>query len=106
MATYTVTRPLKRSPSHPGLLMREILDDHVRLPIATAARRMGVSRPALYAVLTGKSTVTADMALRFATLVQGDAELYLQMQARHDLWRAQAKLSSVLPGIERAEIAA
>ena len=106
MATYPVTRPLKRNPGHPGLLMREILDDHVRLPIATAARRMGVSRPALYAVLSGKSAVTADMALRFAALVQGEPELYLHMQARHDLWRAQARLSSVLPGIERAEIAA
>ena len=29
---------LARTPTHPGELMREILDEHVKLPIAAAAR--------------------------------------------------------------------
>ncbi|MGE5271573.1 MAG: hypothetical protein ACM3JG_18080 [Thiohalocapsa sp.] len=48
-----VSRPLKRPPTHPGELMREILEEHLKLPIAEAAWRMEVSRPALYAVLNG-----------------------------------------------------
>ena len=67
--------------------MREILDDHVRLPITEAARRMKISRPTLYAVLTGKGAVTADMALRFGRLTGGAPELYLQMQAQLDCGR-------------------
>jgi addiction module HigA family antidote len=82
--------------------MREILDDHVPLPIAEAARRMKVSRPALYAVLTGKAAVTADMALRFARLTGGAPELYLNMQTGHDLDLAQQRLGDELADIEPA----
>jgi addiction module HigA family antidote len=70
--------------------MREILEEHVKIPIAEAARRMKVSRPALYAVLNGTAAVTAEMAVRFARLTGGAPELYLNMQAGHDLELGQS----------------
>ena len=73
--------------------MREILEDHAKLTIAEAARRMGVSRPALYAVLNGTASVTAEMALRFARLTGGTPELYLNMQTGHDLDEARQRLT-------------
>ena len=92
---------MKRAPSHPGELMWEILEDHVKTSIAEAARRMKISRPALYAVLNGTSAVTADMALRFTRLTGGTPDLYLQMQAARDFWLAEQRLHD-----ELAEIAA
>jgi addiction module HigA family antidote len=89
---YPVRRPLKRPPVHPGALMREILEDHAKLTIAEAARRMRVSRPALYAVLNGTASVTAEMALRFARLTGGAPELYLNMQTGNDLDQARQRL--------------
>jgi antitoxin HigA-1 len=89
---YPVRRPLKRPAVHPGALMREILEDHLNLTIAEAARRMGVSRPALYAVLNGTAAVTAEMALRFARLTGGAPELYLNMQTGYDLEAARQRL--------------
>jgi antitoxin HigA-1 len=89
---YPVRRPLKRAAVHPGALMREILEDHLKLTIAEAARRMGVSRPALYAVLNGTAAVTAEMALRFARLTGGAPELYLNMQTGYDLEAARERL--------------
>ena len=89
--TSTSSRPLDRAPTHPGELFREILDQHVRLSVSEAARRMGVSRQSLHAVLSGESAVTADMALRFGRLVDGNPELYVQMQAKRDLWEAEHK---------------
>ena len=89
---YPVRRPLKRPAAHPGALMREILDDHLKLTIVEAARRMGVSRPALYAVLNGTAAVTAEMALRFAHLTGGAPELYLNMQTGYDLEAARQRL--------------
>ena len=68
MTDYPVKLPLKRPPSHPGALMREILEDHVKLGKAETARRMRISRPSLYAILNGASAVTAGMALRFCRL--------------------------------------
>ncbi len=92
--------PLKVAPSHPGSLMREILTEHLEVPIAEAARRMGISRPSLYAVLTGKGAVTAEMALRFARLTGGTADLFLHMQEAHDLWHAKHRLRKELAKIK------
>ncbi|MDE1903209.1 MAG: HigA family addiction module antidote protein [Alphaproteobacteria bacterium] len=102
MAEYKVRLPLKRPPTHPGALMREILEEHVKVPIAEAARRMKVSRQSLYAVLNGASAVTADMAVRFAKLTGGTPELFVQMQANYDLWHAQARLKVTLARIKPA----
>jgi len=80
--------------------MREILEGHVKIPIAEAARRMKVSRPALYAVLNGTAAMTAEMAVRFARLTGGAPELYLNMQTGHDLEAAQQRLQGELADIE------
>jgi addiction module HigA family antidote len=80
--------------------MREILEEHVNLSIAEAARRMGVSRQAIHAVLNGSATVTAEMALRFARLTSGAPELYLDMQTGHDLEVAQRRLQHELADIK------
>jgi addiction module HigA family antidote len=69
------------------------------MPIAEAARRMKVSRPALYAVLNGTVAVTAEMALRFARLTGGAPELYLSMQTGHDLEVARDRLKDALDDI-------
>ncbi len=106
MAEYSVSRPLKRPPTHPGALMREIIEEHLHLPKADAARRMRISRAALYAVLNGDAAVTADMALRFARMTGGSAELFLRMQEDHDLWHARHRLAGTLAKIERVPAAA
>jgi addiction module HigA family antidote len=102
MEEFKVRRPLGRAPTHPGELMREILTETLRLPIAEAARRMEISRQSLHAVLSAEASVTADMALRFAKLVGGAPELYLRMQDNHDLWHARRRLAPMLARIERA----
>jgi addiction module HigA family antidote len=100
---YPVRGPLKRAPAHPGTLMREVLDDlGFPLTIVQAAQRMKVSRQALYDVLNGRSTLTAEMALRFARLTGGAPELYLQMQAAYDLEIARQRLKGELAAIEPA----
>ena len=58
-----VDRPTARVPTHPGELFREILDDHVRLTVSEAARRMQISRQSLHAVLRGEASVSADMLM-------------------------------------------
>ena len=95
-----VVRNQTRAPTHPGDLMREIIEEHVQLSVTDAARRMGVSRQALHAVLRGRSAVSADMALRFAQLTGGRAELFLRMQENLDLWQARQRLGVRLAKIE------
>ncbi|HSI01833.1 MAG TPA: HigA family addiction module antitoxin [Reyranella sp.] len=92
-------RKMSRAPSHPGELMREIIEEHVELAVTEAARRMGISRQALHSVLRGRSAVTADMALRFAQLTGGQPELFLRMQENLDLWTARQRLGARLARI-------
>lgn len=99
MNEFTI-RHQTRAPSHPGELMREIIEEHISLSITDAARRMGVSRQSLHAVLRGRSAVSADMALRFARLTGGRAELFLRMQENLDLWTARQRLGARLSRIE------
>jgi addiction module HigA family antidote len=89
----------RRPPSHPGELMREIIEGPASLSVTDAARRMGISRQALRAVLHGRSAVSADMALRFARLTGGRAELFLRMQENLDLWTARQRLGRELAWI-------
>jgi addiction module HigA family antidote len=103
---YPLRRPLQRAPVHPGVLMREIVEEHTKMTIAEAARRMKVSGLALYAVLNGTAAVTAEMALRFARLTGGAPELYLNMQTGHDLEAAQERLRDELAHIEPVSRAA
>lgn len=95
---YPAGKP-RREPTHPGVLWREILDEHLRLPVAEAARRMGVTRQALHAVLRCAGPVTTEMALRFGRLVGADPELYVRMQLARDLWFAELELHDVLEAI-------
>src|SRR5215207_6383293 len=97
--TEFVVRNQTRAPTHPGELMREIIEEHASLSVTDAARRMGVSRQALHAVLRGRSAVSADMALRFAQLVGGQPELFLHMQENLDLWTARQRLGARLARI-------
>ncbi len=91
MTDYPVKLPLKRPPTHPGALMREFLEEQVKLSKAEAARRMRISRPSLYAILNGTGAVTADRALRFCRLAGGEPSLYLAMRGRiRSLARATA----------------
>ncbi len=101
MAEFKLKEPLT-APAHPGVLMREILDEHVKLPVAEAARRMAITRPALYNVLGGRAAVTADMALKFGRLVGGNPDLYVHMQVEYDLWHARERLKSKLAKIRPA----
>ena len=52
------------NPAHPGEVLREYLPDTVG--VSEAAKRLGVTRQALSALLNGRAGISADMALRLA----------------------------------------
>ena len=56
---------------------------------AGMARRLGVTRAALYNVIDQRSAVSAYMAVRFEAATGTSADLLVRMQAGHDLWRAR-----------------
>jgi antitoxin HigA-1 len=75
------------NPAHPGEVLREYLP--VSLGVTGAARRLGVTRQALSALLNGRAGVSAEMALRLESALGTSAEMWLEMQAGYDLWQAR-----------------
>ncbi|MCY4382353.1 MAG: HigA family addiction module antitoxin [Nitrospinae bacterium] len=93
--------------SHPGEAWGAILKEGLGLSVSEAAKRMGISRQRLHAVIREKAPerVTPNLALRFTRLCGKDdeaAKLWLRMQMTYDLEAAKRELTDVLPGIEPA----
>jgi antitoxin HigA-1 len=74
------------NPPHPGRVLREYLGD---IAVSTAAAHLRVTRVTLSRVLNGKAGISASMALRLAAALGTSAELWINMQAQYDLWRAR-----------------
>ena len=79
-------------PPHPG----EILADTVLrraggLSVTEFARRLCISRVALFRVVNGRAAVSAELAIRLASALGGSAESWLNMQVAHDLAQAERR---------------
>ena len=72
---------------HPGELLREDVIPGLGRTRAEIARLLGVSRQTLHSILTERSPVTPEMALRLGKLCGNGPDLWLALQARYDLER-------------------
>ena len=102
MAEYSVNRPLKRAPVHPGEILREDVLPSLELSVSEAARQLGVSRQQLHRVLACTHPITTEMALRIGKLVGNGPKLWLRLQQACDLWRVEQRLEDELAKIRPA----
>lgn len=79
-----------KSPVHPGALLKSELDA-MEIPVAIAAKALGITRQQLYNVINCRSAVTPEMAVRLAKGIGGTAETWLAMQQAFDLSRVNVK---------------
>jgi addiction module HigA family antidote len=100
MGEYSVKRPLKRPPTHPGELLREDVLPALGLSVSEAARRLGISRQQLHRVLACTHPITTDMALRIGKFAGNGPGLWLRMQQAYDLWHAEQRMEEELSKIE------
>lgn len=100
MGEYSVRRPLKRPPVHPGELLREDVLPALGLSVSEAARRMGISRQQLHRVLACTHPITTDMALRIGKFAGNGPGIWLRMQQAYDLWHAERLMEEELAKIE------
>lgn len=82
------------NPPHPALIIKEDILPELGLSVTEAAKQLGVNRVTLSRLLNGKSSITADMALRLSLWLGKDSptpESWLHQQANYDLWLARQK---------------
>ena len=89
-------------PAHPGEVLREYLPEGVS--IAEIAKRLGVTRQALFPLLNGRSGISALKALRLEGALGPSAEMWLNMHVNHNLWFARKRPPRVrrMPESKRA----
>ncbi|MGR3320272.1 MAG: HigA family addiction module antitoxin [Candidatus Anammoxibacter sp.] len=102
MEEYSVKRPLKRSPIHPGEILREDVLTALGLSVSEAARRLGISRQQLHRVLACTHPITTEMALRIGKFAGNGPGLWLRMQEAYDLWHVEQRMIDELSRIETA----
>ena len=102
MVEYSVKRPLKRPPIHPGKILLEDVLPSLELSVSEAARRLGISRQQLHRVLACTHPITTEMALRIGKFAGNGPGIWLRMQQAYDLWHAEQRMKDELSKIETA----
>ena len=74
---------------HPGEVIKELYIKESGLSLRTVAEALGVSAPTFSRLVSGKSSISVEMAFRLERVLGGSAESWLQMQTNYDLWRTK-----------------
>ncbi|WP_035966945.1 HigA family addiction module antitoxin [Bradyrhizobium sp. YR681] len=102
MAKEYKAGPIRRKPTHPGAIVKRDVEA-LGLSVNQVALAIGVTRAALGNVVSEKSAVSPDMALRLAAYFRTEANLLLDMQRDYDVWTAREKIKGELDKIEPVE---
>ena len=86
---------------HPGEMLREDIIPALGRSNTEIAGLLGISRQTLYDILDEKQPVTAGMALRLGKLCGNGPTLWLNLQKRFDLEKAEREVDvTAIPTLE------
>ena len=92
------------NPPHPGEFIRSVYLEPFSMSSRALAESLNVAPSTLNRVITGKSGISAEMALRLSKALGRSPESWLAMQDHYDLW--QTKQHAKLDGIQHIKFAA
>lgn len=74
---------------HPGEIIKEDILPSTGLSVTAAAKALGVSRQMLHDILGERKPLSAVMCLKVSRLFGGTPQLWIRLQAAHDLKKAE-----------------
>jgi len=86
--------PMK-NPVHPGRIVRHDCLEPLGLSVTEGAKVLGVTRQTLNNVISGKSGISPEMAIRLSKAFGSTAETWVRMQAAYDLAQARKDESKI-----------
>jgi antitoxin HigA-1 len=89
------------NPPHPGEFITSVYLEPNGVSGRELSVKLGVSTSTLNRILTGKSGITPEMALRLSKCLGRSPESWLALQHGHDLWNAKKRLDLRAVGILR-----
>jgi addiction module HigA family antidote len=94
------------NPMHPGEVIKELYIEASDMSLRAVAEALGVSAPTFSRLVSGKSSVSVEMAFRLERVLGGSAESWLQMQTNYDLWQTkQSNRYQEIRKLKKLEIA-
>ncbi len=82
-------------PSHPGQFIRMEVIQPLGLSVTDAASALGVTRPALSALLNERAALSPEMALRIEKAFGPRMDTLLRMQTSYEIAEARDRAASV-----------
>ena len=92
------------NPPHPGEFIASVYLEPNGITGRELASKLGVSPSTLNRILTNKSGVSPEMALRLSKCIGRSPESWLAMQRNHDLWQARKRVD--LSNVETLKVSA
>jgi len=81
------------SPLHPGIVLSEVYMKEMNLNQTTLAKRCGCSPRKINEIVNGKRGISPSFAITLESKIGTSAEMWVRMQADHDLWKARLKVA-------------
>lgn len=82
-------------PAHPGSFIKMEVIEPLELTVTDAAQVLGVSRPALSALLNAHASLTPEMALRVEKAFGVKMDTLVQMQTAYDIAQARERQGEI-----------
>jgi len=80
---------LMKNPSHPGEVLEELYLEPLGLSAIALAKRLHVPRTRIERLIRGKTSMTADTAMRLSKFFGTTAEFWMNLQRGWELARAR-----------------
>ncbi|NEW99992.1 HigA family addiction module antitoxin [Rhodopseudomonas sp. BR0G17] len=84
-----------KSPVHPGSFVKHEIIEPLRLSVTEAAKVLGVTRPALSAVLNERASLSPEMALRIEKAFGVSMDTLMRMQNSFDIAEARKRAGDI-----------
>jgi len=99
MGELMISRRPDRRPTHPGDVLREDVLPAMSESVSSFAKRTGMSRQSIHAILSGRRAISPEAALRIGAVVGNGARIWLAMQMEFDLWETEQAIHDELSSI-------
>ena len=83
-----------KNPPHPREMIGDSLDE-LGVSISDAAKGLGITRQQLHNLISGRSGITPEMAVRLEKALGSTADTWLRMQMNYDLAQIRERAPSI-----------
>ena len=91
---------LKRAPTHPGEVLKKEFLEPMGLSQTKLAKELNTTFRTINEIMNEKRNISTEMAIKLSRYFGTSAEVWLNLQNQHDLYRIRTKKAAILERIK------